>query len=172
MRTARHRHAPQWFLQHGSGPTPHGLAGLSVCVCGCNCVCVWGCMVDASPNANACRLKNGSLFSPLSLLFGKVYVGLLVLAVIFFLSRRTESQRDAPVIHFGIQHLLIWSRGMEFLCFFFMICALKCAFLICKVCLIYKHANLLSTVQQYTGKYTHTHQSLQHPSMPSVSAPL
>lgn len=94
------------------------LASLRVC----GCVCVYlGCMVDASPNANACRLKNGSLSPPLSLLFGKVYFGLLVLAVIFFLSRRTASQRDAPVILFGIQHLLIWSRGMEFieLCVFF-----------------------------------------------------
>lgn len=108
----RHRRAPQWFLQHGSGPTPHGLAGQSVCLCVFKCVgvcvcvfvCVWGCMVDASPNANACRLKNGSLSPPLSLLFGKVYFGLLVLAVIFFLSRRTESQGDAPVIHFEIQH--------------------------------------------------------------------
>lgn len=72
---------------------------------------MWGCMVDASPNANACRLKNGSLSPPLSLLFGKVYFGLLVLAVIFFLSRRTESQRDAPVIHFGIQHY--WSGQKE-----------------------------------------------------------
>lgn len=40
-------------------------------------------MVDASPNANACRLKNGSLSPPLFRLLGKVCFGLLVLAVIF-----------------------------------------------------------------------------------------
>lgn len=39
-----------------------------------------GCTVDASLNANACRLKMGA---SVCLLFGKVYFGLLVLAVIF-----------------------------------------------------------------------------------------
>lgn len=74
-RAARHRHTPQWFLQHGSGPTPHGLAGHSVCflkcvgVCGCvclrACVCVLGGvggLVAASPNANACRFKKWEPF--------------------------------------------------------------------------------------------------------------
>lgn len=37
-RAACHCHTPQWFLQHGSGPTPHGLAGQSVCLCICVCV--------------------------------------------------------------------------------------------------------------------------------------
>lgn len=34
-RVARHCNAPQWFLQHGSGPAPHGLAGQSACVFKC-----------------------------------------------------------------------------------------------------------------------------------------
>lgn len=53
------RHAPQWFLQHGSSPAPHGLAGESVGVCsGRACVCL-GRVLNASPNANARRLKTG-----------------------------------------------------------------------------------------------------------------
>lgn len=109
------------------------LAGLRVCGCITECV-FGGCMVDASPNANACLLKNGRLSPPLFLLFGRVYFGLLVLAVIFFLSRTTERQKDAPVIHFGIQHLLIWSQGMKLmnLCVcrfeFLIFCALKPVF--------------------------------------------
>lgn len=110
-RAARHRHTPQWFLQHGSGPTPHGLAGHSVCflkcvgVCACVCVCWGGGWWLPALMQMLAVLKNGSPSSPpLSFLVGKVYYGLLVLAVIFFLSRRTESQRNAPVIHFEIRH--------------------------------------------------------------------
>lgn len=101
------RRAPQWFLQHGSSPAPHGLAGESVGVCpGRVCVCL-GRVLNASPNANARRLKmGGSLLLTLPS-FGKVYFRLLVLAFIFFLSRRTASQRDAPVIHFGFQKSVI-----------------------------------------------------------------
>lgn len=66
-----------------------GLCVLSVWVY----MCVLG-ECDASPNANACCFKKWEPLSPLlSFLFGKVYYGLLVLAVIFFSSSKGRTAR-------------------------------------------------------------------------------
>ena len=111
------------------------LASLRVCLSVCVCACMWGCMVDASPNANACRLKNGSLSPPLSLLFGKVYSGLLVLAVLFFSSPQGQRAREMHLSSILDSTLLISSGGMEIikLCVslyeYLLICASKHSFI-------------------------------------------
>lgn len=91
-------------------PALHHMGWLaSLCVCAflsvwvCVCACGGVQWMPALMQMLAV-LKNGSLSPLLSLLVGKVYYGLLVLAVIFFLSRRMEDQEVAPVIHFKIQH--------------------------------------------------------------------
>lgn len=137
-----------------------GLCVLSVWVY----MCVLG-ECDASPNANACCFKKWEPLSPLlSFLFGKVYYGLLVLAVIFFPLQK-EEQPERCTCH-PFWKLLICSWGKKkFLkfCIFlqgaFLIYVWKCA--------LFVHANLVCT-----ETHTHVIHHLQNPSMPSPSAPL
>lgn len=112
-RAARHRHTPQWFLQHGSGPTPHGLAGwpaaLCVCVClkpVCVCVCrrrVW--WLPALMQMLGVFKKWEPFLSSSVFPRWKGPARPSGAGTYFFCSPEgTQSQRDAPVIHFEIRH--------------------------------------------------------------------
>lgn len=84
------------------------LAILCVQVCvlgGVEGVCV-GVYGGCQPNANARRLKTGSLSLALSLPFGEVYFLVFCCWQFFSSSPERPSHRDAPVLHFGIQTLL------------------------------------------------------------------
>lgn len=150
---------------------------VGVCVCMCVCGGVW--WMPALMQMLAV-LKNGSLSLLLCLSSLERSITAFWCWQLFFSSpegRRAREMHLSSILKFDIIDLVTGKGIYEVMYFSAWILIDLCLKNVHFLCLIYEHANLVFTAQQYkhthTDTHTYTHQSpLQHPSMPSVSAPL